>query len=319
MDIVNCKRNLGDLDQYFSQYHQNLHSALFEKISSESLGHILDLPVFSRSYFGTIPTNDYIRWFGKDTPIEKSPAGHPDINGRCYNFGFIAEATRKTDENQCAQEYASNITHFREFIARNQINPRDAYILFITPKLHNFTYITLKNSRRDHPTELYQIIPIETSTLTAILEIKMMAFTIMRVDLRMIFNTIYSELYESTSLENFRRRVINKIKEWKNDVLKCEKNACFGLLVYDLMQNQERELDITELEIRMKHKRKIQQFSKFAECDITDTWILDALLTNGFARKTGRSFGNVERVEFVPNQDINNRFERYKLKLESLA
>ena len=70
MDIGNCIKNLNDITNYLSQIHQNHRSATFEKMISDSLGHILDLPVYDRDYH--LRTTNFIKWYGKDTiPIEK--------------------------------------------------------------------------------------------------------------------------------------------------------------------------------------------------------------------------------------------------------
>ena len=64
----------------------------------------------------------------------------------------------------------------------------------------------------------------------------------MQADFRIISNFIYQELHESTSLEQFRNRVNSKLREWKKTVFNCETSACLGILIYDLMRNQKREL-----------------------------------------------------------------------------
>jgi hypothetical protein len=58
---------------------------------------------------------------------------------------------------------------------------------------------------------------------------------------------------------------------------------------------------------------------KLIDGDVNDKMILNALIDNGFARITGKTFGNIELIQFVPQVDSVNRLYNFAQKVKTLS
>jgi hypothetical protein len=259
-EILNLK-SLADIEGYLSSkpYKESIY---FEEIVSEAIAYTVKLPYYTNDDQTARPY--FVKWFGKSNPIGKAQGNKPDIKAICHNFHFIAEATVKTETTQCSQEYSQALRHFDEHIIETQMNRDDGYILFITKFLHADSYNAIYALNNDSHNIQYKLVPIEYPDLIKILEISSIAFTMMHVDLRDLFNEILSTIKISPTLPIFRKNLTKKINEWQKIVLEREKSACLGFITYQLLKSERSSIEISDVFAKVKTKRNYKRFKKFA-------------------------------------------------------
>jgi hypothetical protein len=316
-EILNIK-TLAEIESYLSSKPKGKEGIYFEKIVSEAIAYTVKLPYYTNDQT-SISHTYYVKWYGKNNPIEKAQGSNPDIKVICHNFHLIVEATIKTETTQCSQEYSQALRHFNEHIRQNQMKRNDGYILFITKFLHEDSYNAIYILNNDPNNLSYRFVPIDYPNLIKILEISSIAFTMMHVDFRDLLNDIIFTIQHSPTLSIFQKNINKKINDWRKKVLEREKSACLGFITYELLKDERHSIEISDVYAKIKTKRNYKHIEKLIEGDINDKMILNALIDNGFARITGKTFGNVELIQFVPQSDSVKRLYQFAQKVESLS
>jgi len=305
--------NLKGITEYLNQFTKKQRPTYFEKLVAEAFSHILHLPFYaSDSDDAGIPHR--VIWQGRVNPVCKAPGGGPDAIARCYHFDLIIEATKNTEANQWAREFASSIRHSEDFCSQAQIQAKDVLTLLICTELHRDTYRSIKSN----PKEEYKLIPIEVSNLEKILKTSILAFTIRHLELRRLLNQISKCIRDSSSLDDFRSAVDSLLTNWQKDVLKVEKKAVIAVKSYKAMRMINRtHIGTSEIFQRLQGDEAINEYLEIIEEKLSFDIVEESLIQQHLASELSPTYD--ERVFYpVPFADFKERQLRLIKALEEI-
>lgn len=296
--------HLRNLSTYLSSFPAGTESIYFENLVARVFSELLKIPFFSNS--NVISSITFrTTWLGDHRyPIKGAPSGKPDIVARCHNYYLIIEATQKTGANQWTDEFASSVKHTKKFIAFEGCNENQTYILLITPKISDDTYISLKN----HPKLKCKFIPLEVTSLADILETTIFAFTLKHLDIRQLLMEIPTVLKSSNNLDEYRNSLNYHINNWKKDIFRRERNTIIAIRSYEAMKKiRRKEIGESEiLQILQKSDDVIQYLSVIGE-EISGRIIEDSLVSQNLTIRVTTSFDDEKFFHPVPYLEFKNR------------
>jgi hypothetical protein len=308
--------HLKNLDGYLKQFAYE-KSTYFEHLISSALSQTLYLP------FCTIDNDNQsvgprVTWQGSDSNgvLSAAPAGKPDTIAYCCGFNIVVEATIKTGAKQWTDEFAQSIRHCDDFVKANNFFPDHIYILLVTPRLYEDTYLSL----RHHPSTKYKIVPLETELLAEMLNTSILALTIRHLDLRRFLNKVRKYIRESSSCREFQENCKKDIIIWQKEVLKQEKNAFIGIKSYETMQKIRRTA-VSSSEI-FEHLLKDSFVKEYLDIlgETVDVYeIEDTLKGNSLGYITGETIQEEPLFECVPCSDFKGRSIRFINAVESVT
>ncbi len=295
---------LRELDEYLSRFRHK-ESIYFERLTGLAFSKMLSLPFYNLDTDDT-QVEHRVVWQSHSTNgrPSKATAGKPDIIAYCRGFYLIIEATQKTGANQWTQEFAQAFRHCNEFVRANGLNSKEVYIVFVTPEVYEDTYRSL----RHHPREEYQFVPIYTSTLAAILNTSILAFTMKNLELRGLFNVIPDHVSRSSTVEEFRVGLADGVTSWQKDVMRREKNAFIGVKSYEAMKKiQGPVVSVSEIFEKLIKHPFVGQYLKIIGEKLNLTEIEKVLVEQSLGFCAGRIQTGERLFECVPGVDFKHR------------
>lgn len=198
---LNNIRNLGDKP-----------SIQLEKWSSLALHALNDAISINPNY----PVGD------DNEPLFTAPAGKADIECYYNDFNSICEVTMLTGRNQWYNEGQPVMRHLRDF--ENINNEKEAYCLFLAPKMHQDTTNTFWIANKyEYEGSNQRIIPLTINQLIELLELlivtKREGIALCHQNMKVLLDNIVNIKNRVNSSSDWLREIPIEINSWKNSIL----------------------------------------------------------------------------------------------------
>ena len=182
-----------------------------ERLSSYALNALNDAIDIKPNY----PVGD------DNEPTFTAPANKPDIECYYETFNAICEVTMLTNRQQWYAEGQPVMRHLRDF---EKLNKKQAYCLFIAPKLHRDTINTYWTSvKYEYEGAKQKIIPMTINQflelLEALIERKKKGSQIFHTEIQSLFESIISITNEVSNSEKWLAKIPETIINWKNKIV----------------------------------------------------------------------------------------------------
>ncbi len=184
---------------------------LLEKLISLSLNALNDALKIKPNY----PVGD------DNEPTFTAPANTPDIECFYEKYNAICEVTMLTGRNQWYNEGQPVMRHLRDF--ENKYDDKNAYCLFIAPKLHRDTINTFWTAiKYEYEGKKQRIIPLSINNfielLKILMEIKLKGKFLKHDDIFSLYNNILEKSKILSDSNEWVRDISNTIISWKESL-----------------------------------------------------------------------------------------------------
>lgn len=184
---------------------------LLEKLISLSLNALNDALKIKPNY----PVGD------DNEPTFTAPANTPDIECFYEKYNAICEVTMLTGRNQWYNEGQPVMRHLRDF--ENKYDDKNAYCLFIAPKLHRDTINTFWTAiKYEYEGKKQRIIPLSINNfielLKILMEIKLKGKFLKHDDIFSLYNNILEKSKILGGSNEWVRDISNTIISWKESL-----------------------------------------------------------------------------------------------------
>lgn len=306
--------------KHYDQYMQNIprgqqRSAWFEDLIARTFSQVFHLPYFNRNNDDTSIAHRVV-WNG----IPNCCASGNGADGIIYAHEFysLIEPTLKHGALQWAQEFASALRHYNNFVREQGLERDDVYLLLVTPEIFVDTYESFKTKQH----EGYNLVLIEVQTLITMLETARLAFTIRHLELRKLFRKLKALSASSSSLQHYKETTGEYMKRWRDEVLHLEKQSFLAIKSYEAMKEILRgrtrnHVSIEEIKIRLRKDPTFKQYTALINEPINTAKILACLRSESLGYRIDDDCDDPLFVP-VPIVEYKSRFNR-KLKVVEAA
>jgi hypothetical protein len=204
-EIDEIKKYITELTNIFSA---NNKPVLLEKLLSLGLNALNDAIKIKPNY----PVGD------DNEPTFTAPGNIPDIECFYENFNAICEVTMLSSRDQWYNEGQPVMRHLRDFEIKYQ--GKQAYCLFIAPKLHRDTINTFWYSiKYEYEGAKQKIIPLSISSfiliLNTLIEVKQSGNFFSHSTLSSLYDEILTKAYSLNDSNEWVSKIPNSINEWR--------------------------------------------------------------------------------------------------------
>jgi hypothetical protein len=278
-------RNLRDHGRYLDQFPYYEQSAHFEHLIAQAFAHLLHLPFYT-SDNDDANVIHRVTWRGSIENISTAPRG-PDAVAYAYEHCVLIETTLKKGTNQWAQEFASSVRHYEDFVNEGGLNREDTYLILVAPEFHRDTY----RSIRQKDIEGFNFVLLEVSALAKILDTSILAFTIRHLDLRDLYHGLQERCKRSSTIEDFLKRLGDSTSGWQQEVLKLEKTVFLGVKSYEAMRKIGRKsVGVSEIFQKLQWHPTVKHYIRIMGGRLTSHEIEESLLSESLGYQAGRTY-----------------------------
>lgn len=307
------------LNTFKDKNNKNIRATVFEKIIAEAFSHILNLPLYSLDD-GKPKVEHYVSWSGRTSTMKPEPSG-ADTIVNCYDFFLLIEATRLKAGNQWKKEFAPAISHCKDFCKKPGIRHEDVFVLLICDyPLHENTFKSIKvNPDRD----TCKLIPMETDTIIEVLETSLLAITMTHLEIRKLFPRLHNALKQASSLEEYRVKTAEKIKTWREEVFKEEKEVFTGIRSYEILLGAIKEgnedVKLSQIYNALLRQQNVKDyFEIIGENVLNPDLVEQSIVPQGLASCVGYTIRDEPRFVPTPLVDFRNRNNRLVKELRKI-
>lgn len=310
------KRLRNPYGSYLNRYDHRDRPLLFEKLTVQAIASILHLP-FADLEHEDRQAPHRVTWLGNARRRSRAPGGGPDGIAQAHGFLISIEATLKNGSGQWAREFAQALRHARGVSERLALDLSHCYIALVVRALHVDTFSAVRASNQRSP---LKIIPLELSTLAALLETALLAFTTRHVEVACIFDALLDSVSNSHDLPQFRTRSVYEVEEWQKHVLDLEKGTVIGIKSYEAMVGEGlNHVGVSDILLRLNKNQTVNRYFEKIAARIDGALVCSALLQESLGVQVGKIPGGEELFAPVPLDDFRSRCRRRLSAVEAIS
>lgn len=235
--------------------------ATFEFLVAKSLCTVFGMPLLVQYNAPIIPMKNCVVWRGrlKDyLPSDHAPGGGSDVIVYARGYYALVEATLRYTKRQWKEEVEPIFRHINRFIEEMKIDPKDVYLIFVTPKkVLEGTYDWI-HSRAEE----FNVLALDIENLVKLVKTSLFIDGLPHAETRRALENLHKRSAEDIVVDMYIEHVNEEVDEWCEEALRPYLDMFLATKAYGVVVGKKELCEVTNVMKELSKDNEVRDYIK---------------------------------------------------------